>query len=534
MALMSNASLIQPNRRLGIINPMAILIEHVDVLDPNAPRSAATDQSILIDGNTISQIAPAAELNLASNGKRQTANMEVINGRGLLAIPGLVSAHTHSPENYMRGATQLMPLEPWLVWLYGMCGEYTPRDHYLCAAMSAIEMLLSGVTGTLDHVWHGGPWTREILDASMQAYVDSGIRATVAPMYDDRDSVLDAADALGHDLRSSVYGLAHGGYRTNRDDFRRGVLKDNLRLFDDWMRSWHKKHGGRMQTFLGPAAGQLVTTECLQWSLELARSHGAGVHMHCVETRVQDYCIRRAHGKSVMHWLYDESLLSPEVTLPHSVWIRSHDDLSRLAQSGAIPVHNPAANLKLGSGLMAMREMLDLGVTVALGVDGACSSDNQNMFDAVKLAALIHNLKDIDPGTWITAREAFEAGTLGGAAAMLMRGQVGSLKAGMLADIALIDTHNATLAPMNDAYGMLVHCETGSNVKHVIVNGAVVVRDRKIQMFDADALVQEFFARVDALPFRGPIDAKTRKDVDDTWAFWWDVMRRVTVERTNE
>jgi cytosine/adenosine deaminase-related metal-dependent hydrolase len=499
---------------------MAILIEHVDVLDPGSLRSTAKDQSILIEGNLITQIAPADSL-------FKTHQAESIDGRGLLAIPGLISAHTHSPENYMRGATQGMPLEPWLVWLYGTCGEYTARDHYLSAAMSAIEMLLGGVTGSLDHLWHGGPWNRDILDAAMQAYRDSGIRATVAPMYDDHDYVLDAGDALGHDLRGSAYGQAHGGYRPDRDDYRRGALKDNLSMFDDWMRDWHGAAGGRLQTFLGPAAGQLVTTECLQVSLELARRHGAGVHMHCVETRVQDYCIRRAHGKTVIHWLYDEGLLSPEVTLPHSVWIRSEADLDRLAERGAIPVHNPAANLKLGSGLMALREMLDRGITVALGVDGACSSDNQSMFDAVKLAALIHNLKDHDPETWITTREAFEAGTLGSAAAMLLGGRVGVLQTGMLADIALLDTRNALLAPMNDAYGMLVHCETGASVKHVIVNGEVVVRDRELQTIDAGALVAEFFERVDTLPFRRPIDPKTQNDVDDAWAFWWDVMARI-------
>jgi cytosine/adenosine deaminase-related metal-dependent hydrolase len=503
---------------------MAILIEHVDVLDPGAFRSTAKDQSILIEGNLITHIAPADDL---ANSKLEIQSSRLIDGRGLLAIPGLISAHTHSPENYMRGETQGLPLEPWLVWLYGTCGEYAARDHYLCAAMSAIEMLLSGVTGSLDHLWHGGPWSRDILDAAMQAYRDSGIRAAVAPMYDDHDYVLDAGDALGHDLRGSAYGQAHGGYRPDRDDYRRGALTDNLALFDDWMRDWHGSAGGRLQTFLGPAAGQLVTTECLQMSLELARKHRAGMHMHCVETRVQDYCIRRAHGKTAIHWLYDEGLLSPEVTLPHSVWIRSEADLDRLAERGAIPVHNPAANLKLGSGLMPLREMLDRGITVALGVDGACSSDNQNMFDALKLAALIHNLKDHDPETWIAAREAFEAGTLGSAAAMLLGGRVGTLQTGMLADIALLDTRSAMLAPMNDAYGMLVHCETGASVQHVIVDGEVVVRDRELQTIDAGALIAEFFERVDALPFRRPIDPQTKKDVDDAWAFWWDVMARI-------
>lgn len=497
---------------------MSLLIEHCDILDPNAERSTAADRSILIEGRRIAAIAQAGR-----GAPARPPGAEIVDGRGLLAIPGLVSAHTHSPENFMRGATERMPLEPWLIWLYGTCGEYTARDHYLCAAMSAIEMLLSGCTASLDHLWHGGPWRREFLDAAMQAYQDSGIRAAVAPMYDDHDFVLDAADALGHDLRRSAYGRAHGA----GDADRQAVLRDNLDLFDDWMSDWHGADDGRLQTFLGPAAGQLVTAGCLRMSLDLARKHGAGMHMHCVETRAQDYCIRRAHGKSVIQWMADEDVLGPDVSLPHSVWIRSPDDLDRLAASGAIPVHNPAANLKLGSGLMPMRAMLDRGIPVALGVDGACSNDNQNLFETIKLAALIHSLDHTDPRAWISAREAVHAATAGGAAALGMQDEIGGLEVGRLADLALLDQSSPVLSPMNDAYGMLAYCELGQSVRHVIVNGQVVVRDGRITTFDAAAIAQEFRARAGELPFRRPIDARTQRDVDDGWAFWRDVMGRV-------
>ena len=502
---------------------MPILIDSCDVLDPNAPRAIATNRSILIEGNRIASISS----NQSPVTNYAPPDLIRIDGRGLLAIPGLISAHTHSPENYMRGAAERMPLEPWLVWLYGTCGEFTPRDHYLCAAMSAIEMLLGGCTGSIDHLWHAGPWTREVLDAAMDAYRDSGIRATVAPMYDDHDYVLDAGDELGIDLRGSVYGQAHGGYRPDREAYRAGVLRDNLDLFDEWMEDWHGEASGRLQTFLGPAAGQLVSDACLQMSLDLARKHGAGMHMHCVETRVQDYCIRRSFGKSIIQRMRDLDVLGADVTLPHSVWVRSSDDFSRLAETGAIPVHNPAANLKLGSGLMAMREMLDLGITVALGVDGACSNDNQDMFDTLKLAALIHNLKHHNPKTWISAREAVEAATTGGAAAMLMREQVGKLQVGLLADVVLLDQRSPALSPMNDGYNALAYCETGRSVKHVIVNGEVVVRDGKLTTLDVDAIAQEFRERVDRLPFRKPLDAKTQQDVDDCWRFWRELMGRL-------
>ncbi|MCL4507748.1 MAG: amidohydrolase family protein, partial [Chloroflexi bacterium] len=272
----------------------------------------------------------------------------------------------------------------------------------------------------------------------------------------------------------------------------------------------------------------LVSADCLRMSLDLARKHGAGIQMHCVETRFQDYCIRRSHeGRTVIHWMHDEGVLGSDVSLPHSVWIRSEADLTRLAESGAIPVHNPAANLKLGSGLMPMREMLDRGITVALGVDGACSNDNQNLFETVKLAALIHNLKHHDPRTWISAREAVEAATLGGAAVMLMKDELGELKPGKLADIVLLDERSPAISPMNDAYGLLAYCETGGSVAHVIVNGEIVVRDRKIVTFDAAAIEQEFRARVDSFPFRGALTARAKQDIADITAFWRHVMDRV-------
>ncbi|MCL5275569.1 MAG: amidohydrolase family protein [Chloroflexi bacterium] len=190
---------------------MKLLIEHCDVIDPQAPRSTKTDQSILVDGKRIAAIGEPAEISRLARAQDSGEELQTIDGRRFLAIPGLISAHTHSPENFMRGATERMPLEPWLVWLYSTCGLYTPRDHYLAAAMSAIEMLLSGCTASFDHVWHAGQWSNEVLDSVMQAYRDSGIRATVAPMYDDHDVVLDVGDALGFDLRQSAYGMAHGG-----------------------------------------------------------------------------------------------------------------------------------------------------------------------------------------------------------------------------------------------------------------------------------------------------------------------------------
>jgi 5-methylthioadenosine/S-adenosylhomocysteine deaminase len=141
---------------------------------------------------------------------------------------------------------------------------------------------------------------------------------------------------------------------------------------------------------------------------------------------------------------------------------------------------------------------------------------------------LIHNLKSYDPKTWISAHEVVDAATVGGAAAMLLKDATGVLQVGKLADIVLLDERTPVLSPMNDAYNMLAYCGGSAAVKHVIVNGEHVVKDGRIVTFDAAAIAQEFRERVDHFPFRHTIDAKTKQDVADCYAFWWDVMDRVT------
>jgi cytosine/adenosine deaminase-related metal-dependent hydrolase len=171
-----------------------ILIEDCTILDDeNNSQGYNTGQHIVINGNTIEAITE----------KRPEQNFErVISGQGLLAMPGLVNAHTHSPENYMRGTTEKLPLEPWLATLVMMSGSYTPRDHYLNVMLGAIEMVRSGVTSVVDHLW-SPILTPEILDTAMQSYRESGLRAAVAPLCRDVHRDAELGIERGHPLNDT-------------------------------------------------------------------------------------------------------------------------------------------------------------------------------------------------------------------------------------------------------------------------------------------------------------------------------------------
>ena len=268
-----------------------------------------------------------------------------------------------------------------------MCGAYSPRDHYLSIMLGNIEMIRSGVTGVVDHFWMSPAPNAPAMDAAMEAYRDSGLRAAVAPLYRDAQFDIDYGIADGYPLAGTF--MAEIGAHF-------APLDEVLAMLEDFLRRWHRAEGGRLLAFLGPSGLQWCTQDLLEKSLELARRHATGFHMHLLETRVEEWACRRKFGMSGTAWLAERELLGPEVSLPHSVHL-SHSDVAQLAASGASVVHNPAANLKLGSGLAPIRTMLDLGGNVALGTDGAASSDNQVLFEALRLAALIHNTGDPDP-----------------------------------------------------------------------------------------------------------------------------------------
>jgi 5-methylthioadenosine/S-adenosylhomocysteine deaminase len=212
--------------------------------------------------------------------------------------------------------------------------------------------------------------------------------------------------------------------------------------------------------------------------------------MHLVETKIQAMVCYDLYGKSATMAMKERGPLGPDVSLAHSVWL-DDADLDVLAETNSRVVHNPASNLRLGTGFAPVIEMLERGIEVAIGTDGSASSDNQIMFDTVKLAGLIHNLRSTDHRRWPSSRDVIRMATVSGAAALGMEGELGELKPGKLADIALLDTGTLQFTPLNDAFHHLAYVETGGSVHTVIVAGRVVVENGTLVTVDEESIREE-------------------------------------------
>jgi cytosine/adenosine deaminase-related metal-dependent hydrolase len=388
--------------------------------------------------------------------------VDEIDGRGLLAMPGLVNSHTHSPENCLRGLGEGMRLEPWLCLMYAVCGEYDAEDHYVCALAGAVEMLLTGTTSCVDHLWMTPP-SVEGVEAALRAYEDAGIRATVAPLMGDRDDIDALAGAHGVDVGAAM-AIAEAGFLP---------AAEQVAQLDELLR----RHEGKVMA--GPAGLQWCSDELLEGLVELDRTHGCGIQLHALETAIQAEACRLRFGTGAVRALDRLGVLGPRTSLAHSIWL-DEGDAELLAERGAAVVHNPAANQRLGSGRAPIRRLLDAGVPVALGTDGAASSDNQVLWDSIKLAALIHTSGD----GWVSSRDALRMATSAGASVLGRSDRLGELEPGAPADVALLDLAGEGLAGERDLAAALALSETGRGVRHVIVGGRVVVRDGRCLTVD--------------------------------------------------
>jgi 5-methylthioadenosine/S-adenosylhomocysteine deaminase len=450
---------------------MSILIEDCSVLDESSPQGIKTGVSLLIEGNRITKLSssqmPAARV------------AATLPGKGLLAMPGLVSAHAHSPENYLRGRTEKVPLELWLFDVFSSGVRFSPRENYLAALIGAAEMLMTGTTAVLDHFWANGGMTIEDLDAVMEAYKEVGIRAAVAPLVEDVRPELEAAIKSDPELASTSVQSASAL-----------DVPHYLETLEAFFGKWHGTENGRLRCLAGPSGPQWCSERVLLGSAEIAARFRSGLHMHADETKVQAILCREIYGCSSISHLHDRGLLGPHVSLAHCVWVDDRD-IELLAETGATVVHNPASNLKLGSGFAPILDMRQQGVSVAIGADGSASSDNQVLFDIMKLTGLIHNARETDHERWLSARDVVAMATTGGARALGLAGELGELKPGMLADIVLLRLNTFFFTPLNDAFRQLVYCENGSSVDTVLVDGKVVVKGGKLLTVDHESAMAE-------------------------------------------
>ncbi|OCW55963.1 amidohydrolase family protein [Hoeflea olei] len=462
--------------------PETILIRGADVLtmaagDNPVPRRA----DLLIEDG---RIAGLGEVLPVPDGA------QIVEAAGRLVMPGLVNAHLHSSEMFYRGRYERMPLESWLCWSYPFLGS-SPVDLEMLRLRSllvAIESLRSGVTMISDDFFDPPTQDIERLGTVFKAYEDAGIRANVSSGLMNLpylDTLAHARDVFPEEVQAQL-------------DFPLTGAADYAAFCNEVFQSLHGRGNGRLRFMLAPSGPQRCSIDLMQACRDFARRWQVPYHTHVLETRTQAVTADKLFGGSIVRFMRDHDLLGPEVLMAHAVWV-SDEDIALMAEAGVSVSWNALANLKLGSGLAPVRRMLDAGINLSLGTDGASSNDTMRLFDVIRVAGLISTATRAGPAQGLSAGEILQAATLGGARAAMLSETTGSLEIGKQADLILLDPSGGTaFTPSSDTARQLVYGENGSSVESVMVDGRFVIRDGVFVTLDEAAILAEIRDRMPA------------------------------------
>jgi 8-oxoguanine deaminase len=397
-----------------------------------------------------------------------------IDARGKVVLPGLVNTHHHLPQTLTRNvpAVQQAPLFRWLSELYEIWRGLDAHAVDAAVRVGLGELLLTGCTTTTDHLYLFPRGQERLIDVEISAARELGIRF--------------------QPTRGSMSrGQSRGGLPP--DD----VVQDEESILADCRRLIREYHDPRPASMtrigLAPCSPFSVTDDLMRRTAELARTEGVRLHTHLAETRDEEAYCRETYGCRPAEYLRRLGWLGHDVWLAHAVHL-SPEEVRLLGETRTGVAHCPTSNFRLGSGIAPVRDLLDAGAPVGLGVDGSASNDSSNMLAEARQALLAHRL-DPDPARWLTAEEVFAMATRGGARC-LGRDDIGSLEAGKAADLILVDTRRLSYAgASSDPLAALVFTPWPEPVDTVMVNGRVLVESGHLVGVDVPALV----ARADAL-----------------------------------
>ena len=442
-----------------------LLIRGGLLADAGIRRAAPAD--ILVRDGVVRQIG---------QGLPVPEDAEVVDASGLVLHPGLINAHTHGHGGLARGQGDKWTLELLLAAAPWISGNRSLEDKKLSTLLCAAEMVAKGCTAAYDLYFEFPLPTRDGLDAVAEAYDEVGMRAVIAPMVADRtmyEAIPGLVDAMPDTLRATVTAM------------RAKPPEETLSAMGEVLRHW-RWAGRDIRAAVAPTIPHHCSTAFLCGCRDLAREHGVAMHSHVGESKLQALTGIRTYGRTLLAEMDAHGLVDENFTAAHAVWM-DDEDLKRLAGRGASVAHNPGSNMKLGNGMFRLRRALDLGVNVGIGTDGVNSSDNGNMYEAMRLASFTSKVQVPDPARWASVEEVYHAATLGSARAMGFK-DIGAIAPGMKADIVFLDLHALHWMPHHWTVNQIVHAEDATAVRHTMIGGRFVYRDRRHTTLDVAKL----------------------------------------------
>jgi guanine deaminase len=461
---------------------------------------------VLIENGVIAAIGPEL-LREAQKG----GDAVVIDGRDRLAVPGFVNSHYHSHDTLLKGAFETLPLDLWAV--LALPPAYAPRsaaEIRVRTLVGAAECLLRGITTVQDMV-RLHPYSAEQFDVVLDAYDEIGLRAVVAPHYNDlagTNSTPFWDEELPADERWRLAGPA-ATFAKGADIM--GLIRDTVvpRL----------KSRSLVRLGLGPSAPERCSPRLLEATAALSAEYDLPVFTHVAETRGKTLHARLTlakQGHSHVTYLRKCGLLGPRLLIAHAVWLEP-EEIAAIAEARASVVLNPQGNLKTRSGIAPIGAYREMGVNVALGCDNCSCNDSQSMLQAMKSYAGLGAV-EMPVGETPQAVDAFRSATAAGAQALRMR-DVGALAVGMRADIALFRLDEMCFVPLNSAVRQLVFGDATPALDKVIVDGRLVVEQGRLLTIDLTALRQE------AEGYAAVLRSELREVIDRVQPLYVDIER---------
>lgn len=416
------------------------------------------NQSILIKNTTIigsdikksSLLVESDKITVIDDNLKNIDADVVINGEGKVLIPGLVNTHTHLSMTLLRGYADDYPLDTWLNdYIFPVEGKLEGEHVYAGALLACVEMIKSGTTTFNDMYF--------FMDQVAKAVEESGMRGVIS----------------------------HGMLDFGDEEKRKAEFKESLRIIE----KCHNTADGRIKVALGPHAPYTCSTDLLNWVRKKADELKVPIHIHVSETEFEVQQIQETYGARPFEYLDKIGFLKEDVLAAHAVWL-SESEIDIIKDKEVKLSHNPVSNMKLASGTSPVAKMMEKGVNLSLGTDGAASNNNLDMLEEMKIAALQQKVANLDP-TVLKAGEVFKMATRGGATALGIEQETGTIDVGKKADIVLVDMRAPHLTPFRHPVSHLVYSAKGADVDTVICNGQILMQEKELLVLDEKEVLSQ-------------------------------------------
>ncbi|MHC1720699.1 MAG: amidohydrolase [Clostridiaceae bacterium] len=417
---------------------MDILIKDVMIVTMDPLKEVISRGYVLISGEKISQVDEGGY-------QGNTEGFKIINGKGYCVLPGLINCHTHMAMTLLRGYGEGLPLMRWLnekVW--PMEARFREEHIRIGTNLALVEMLRSGTT-------------------------------TVNDMYFYQETVKNCAKECNVRM---VLGFPIMGE----------AWESQLKEYLSSIGRINAEKSAMCKGMLAPHSAYTLNADALSCIASAAREYGCGIHIHVSETEDEQKIVREQYNKTPCELLLETGTFDVNTMAAHCVYL-SDNDMDILKYKKVNPVYNPQSNMKLASGSARIADMLDMGINVCLGTDGASSNNNLNMFEEMGTGALLQKLSCKD-ATTLGGRTMLELATVNGAKALGF-GNLGRIKPGYLADMIMVNLNKPSMVPVHDIHSNLVFSANGSEVEYVIINGGMVMEKGEFTNIDEEKVIYE-------------------------------------------